>query len=196
MSSNLGSQNWLNFDPAIPSAQGSSQDGGGGYGASQAISYRDSLDAARSGAFGGGRIGDATYPDGYLSDNGNIGSRRAGRLGQPVAGTINDRSYQRGVHKGTKMDPGQYYWPADFNLGTRIAAEARARIDPETGCYLVRKPSPVGIPVETMIYPGLSKLPDGRPAPTANVASEMVDPSEAAYLARDLPGGLSVRGVR
>jgi hypothetical protein len=193
---NYGSDNWLNFNPSYPTAQGSANDGGGGYGKSMAISYRDSLDAARSGAFGSGRTGDATYPDGYLADNGAIGSRREDKLGQPVLGEINKRGYQRGVHKGTKMDPGQYYWPKEFNLDSRLAAERRAKFDPMTGLFQVKRQVPAGVPVGLMIYPGLTNLPDDGPAPTANVASETVDPAEAAYLARDLVGGLNVKGVR
>ena len=200
---NYGGQNWLNFDPAIPSAQGSSQDGGGGYGQSQAVSYRDSLDAARSSAFGAGRTGSATWPDGYLSDNGNVGSRREGRLGQAVLGKINERGYQRGVHKGTKMDPQQYYWPEEFNLSSRLAVEAHARrLD---GIFQVRKQAPAGTPVENLMWPGLTGMSDSEKDelyrkygvnPDAHGPTETVDPSEAAYLARDLPGGLNVKGVR
>jgi hypothetical protein len=202
---NYGGDNWLNMNPSYPTAQGGPNDGGGGYGQSQAVSYRDSLDAARSGAFGGGRTGDASWPDGYLSDNGNVGSRREDRLGQAVLGKINDRGYQRGVHKGSKMDPVQYYWPQEFNLSSRLAAEGRARVDIETGLFMVRKQAPAGTPVETLIYPGLTGMTAAEKAriyrqygvnPDAHGPSETVDPSEAAYLARDLPGGLSVRGVR
>lgn len=196
MPANTTSNAWLNSDPSLPSFQGGANGGGGGYGKAEAISYRDPLDAARSGAFGRGRIGDATYPDGYLSDNGNVGSRREDKLGQPVLGEINKRGYQRGVHKGSKMDPTQYYWPREFNLDSRLAAERRAQVDPLTGLFLVKRMVPVGIPPEKLIYPGLTGLFSADKGPNINPASEVVDPAEAAYLARDLVGGLKVRGVR
>jgi hypothetical protein len=75
---------------------------------------RSDLDAARM-AFG--RTPYADYPDGYL---GTIRLRRDKR-GQPmstsekvlagVAVRVTQRSYQRGVHKGSRIDPQDYYWP-------------------------------------------------------------------------------------
>ena len=63
------------------------------------------LDATRMGI---GRTPAAEYPDGYL---GQIPSRREDRVLDSVKARTNQRSYQRGVHKGERVDPGDYYWP-------------------------------------------------------------------------------------
>lgn len=98
--------------------------GGGG----TPVTGRDSIDEARMGL---GRVPSAEYPDGYL---GNIRSRRDDR-GKPYAvpDTVldslrnrqNQRAYQRGVHKGERIDPSQYYWPDE------LRPDARVRIRPQ-----------------------------------------------------------------
>jgi len=73
------------------------------------------LDKIRMGA---GQLPDAQYPDGYL---GNYRSKQEGKLQQ----RMNDRSYQRGVHKFVKMTPDEYRWPSDFNPDAGIVNQAR-----------------------------------------------------------------------
>src|SRR5437763_11635062 len=75
--------------------------GGGGH---QAIGYRSGLDARRS-AGGADRVPSAEYPDGYL---GTITARRDDRLLKNVQSRLTERSYQRGVHKGERVDPQDY----------------------------------------------------------------------------------------
>ena len=82
--------------------------GGGGRGL--VIQYRDNLDAAR--ARTGVRVPSAEYPDGYL---GTIQSRREDRLLDALKNRLNQRSYQRGVHKGERADPADYIWPPELD---------------------------------------------------------------------------------
>lgn len=93
--------------------------GGGGR---DLTGYRDILDAKRSVATP--RTPNAEYPDGYL---GNVHSRRDDRILNAVKGRLTERSYQRGVHKGEKLDMSDYFWPPDFNPQTALAAEAQGR---------------------------------------------------------------------
>ena len=82
----------------------------GGGGGRTLAGYRDILDARRSVATP--RTPNAEYPDGYL---GNVNSRREDRLLQAVQSRLTQRNYQRGVHKGEKLDTSDYFWPDDFN---------------------------------------------------------------------------------
>lgn len=106
--------NWQ-YGTAIANGQQPVQGGGGG----QVIYFRDPLDARR--AMQGQRVPTAEYPDGYL---GTINSRREDRLLNALKGKLNQRSYQRGVHKGERIDPGDYMWPPEFGPMTGIERQA------------------------------------------------------------------------
>lgn len=80
---------------------------------------RDQLDTAR---IGGARIPSAEYPDGYL---GTVPSRRGDRLLDSLKGRENQKSYQRGVHKGERIDPGDYLWPDGLKPNRGLKNEAR-----------------------------------------------------------------------
>jgi hypothetical protein len=80
--------------------------------------FRDDLDFQRSMYR---RVPSAEYPDGYL---GTMRFRRDDRLMQNVQGRINQRSYQRGVHKGERIDPGDYFWLPDFNPRSGLERQA------------------------------------------------------------------------
>jgi len=67
------------------------------------------LDATRMGI---GKTPEAEYPDGYL---GSIRSRRDDRVLDATKNRVNQRSYQRGVHKGERIDQGDYYWPRQLD---------------------------------------------------------------------------------
>lgn len=86
--------------------------GGGG--------YHNPLDAKRSGNF----TPEASYPAGYL---GTIRSRREDRVLNAVKRRVNERSYQRGVHRGEKIDPADYRWPSDFNPKTGLKLQSQGR---------------------------------------------------------------------
>ena len=90
----------------------------GGYGGPVA---RGELDAIRIGT---GRVPSAEYPDGYL---GTIRSRRDDRLLDSVKSRLNQKAYQRGVHKGERIEPSQYFWPSQFNDQMGIKRQMRAK---------------------------------------------------------------------
>lgn len=90
--------------------------GGGGGGI---LTARDALDFARLGS--PGRTPEAEYPDGFL---GSVNSRRGDKLLDAI-GSMNRRSYTRGVHRGERIDPGDYVWTADWNPERGIIAQAQ-----------------------------------------------------------------------
>jgi hypothetical protein len=102
--------------------------GGGG----TPVVPRSDLDYARIGI---GRAPQAEYPDGYL---GTIRSRRDDK-GKPysVSDTVldslksrqNQRGYQRGVHKGERIDPAQYMWPGDLKPDRRLNKNLYTAVD-------------------------------------------------------------------
>ncbi len=56
---------------------------------------------------------DTQYPDGYLG--GMDANRRQDKLMKAVQRT-QTRPYSRGIHKGERINPGDYVWPKEFNL--------------------------------------------------------------------------------
>jgi hypothetical protein len=90
----------------------------GGYGGAVA---RGDLDAIRIGT---GRVPQAEYPDGYL---GTIRSRRDDRLLDSIKSRVGQKAYQRGVHKGERIEPSAYYWSPDFNNETSIKRQMKAK---------------------------------------------------------------------
>lgn len=89
---------------------------------------RSELDYLRMGV---GREPQAEYPDGYL---GTIRSRRddRGRLNsaseEVLEGVkrLNQRSYQRGVHRGERIDPSDYYLPKELSMDRGIKRQMAA----------------------------------------------------------------------
>lgn len=71
-----------------------------------------------------GRAPQAQYPDGYL---GTIIDRRQDRVMVAVQGRLTQRSYQRGVHKGERIDTSDYYWRPELNLMSGIENEATGK---------------------------------------------------------------------
>lgn len=65
---------------------------------------------------------DAQHPDGYL------GTMSANRRQDKIVGSLsrmNARQYSRGVHKGERINAGDYLWPDEFNLYTALQYEAK-----------------------------------------------------------------------
>jgi hypothetical protein len=81
--------------------------------------FRNSKDELLSGY----RTGvEEQYPDGYL------GTMSSNRRQDKILGTLsrmNARQYSRGVHKGERINPGDYIWPDEFNLWTGIQMESQ-----------------------------------------------------------------------
>lgn len=114
----MSGQNWQYLADGQPGAPVRAN-GGAGY---QAIGFRDVLDARRS--MLGQRVPSAEYPDGYL---GTITDRRQDRLLQGVKERLTQRSYQRGVHKGEKVDQRDYFWTDEVNPEIGLQYEARGQ---------------------------------------------------------------------
>lgn len=135
---------------------------------------RGSLDAARLGV---GRVPEAEYPDGYL---GTLRSRRSDRTGLPasVSDTVLDslknrltqRSYQRGVHKGERIDPSDYYYPKGLDPQRGLRNQARGK---RTAPMMQYAPAP-------------HLVNDGKSDPPQTIPGT-IDPKRAGQLARLRP---------
>lgn len=91
--------------------------GAGGYGSAPVA--HDQLDGLRMGL---GRAPQAEYPDGYLGTG--ITRRREDRVLDSLQSRVNQRSYQRGVHKGERIDPSDYYYPKGLEPDRGLVAVA------------------------------------------------------------------------
>lgn len=65
---------------------------------------------------------DTQFPDGYLGTQ-PATSRRSDKLLDSVHRS-NSRPYSRGVHKGERVNPGDYVWPDEFNPMTALEYQA------------------------------------------------------------------------
>jgi hypothetical protein len=97
---------------------------------------RSELDSIRIGT---GRVPQAEYPDGYL---GTIRSRRDDRLLDSIKNRVNQRAYQRGVHKGERIEASAYFWPTEFNSQTSLKRQGKAKYDPEAGVFRIPRQAP------------------------------------------------------
>ena len=107
--------------------------------------FRDAKDRQLA-AFGA--TPDANFPDGYLGTMSS--NRRQDKLLDSVK-RQNHRSYSRGVHKGERINSGDYLWPEEFNLTTGLELQAQGRKFAPPGAEPIRltndgKAGPRGIP--------------------------------------------------
>lgn len=114
----MSNNNWQYLPPMGVGGSGATNQGGGGGGYQVPAGYRNALDAARAGV---PRTPGAEYPDGYL---GTITDRREDKLLDAVSNKLTDRSYQRGVHVGSKIPNADYFWPEWFNPATGLEYES------------------------------------------------------------------------
>jgi len=123
------------YNTPVPQPGSTAMGAGGGMNGSETrlAGFRDILDAKRAMV---GRTPNAEYPDGYL---GSITDRREDKLLQHVRN--NARSYTRGVHKGSRIEAQDYFWPADFNPMTGLEAQRSGK-----------KWTASGSPVERLVY--------------------------------------------
>jgi len=128
------------------------------------------LDYVRMGM---GRTPEAEYPDGYL---GTIRSRRDDR-GRPTDNVLdslkarqNQRAYQRGVHKGERIDPGQYEWPEELNPARRVLMQVEQVINDGGINLMVEREHP-----EQQLTQNQKLVNDGK----ANISSNL--PGEIYY---------------
>lgn len=133
--------------------------GGGG----TPVTGRSDMDFLRMGV---GRQPSAEYPDGYL---GTIRSRRDDRgngtdtVLDSLKNRQNQRAYQRGVHKGERIDPGQYYWPQGLEAERRIMIKPKIVDNDGVENMLVPRYSPT-----TIMAPPPSLINDGK----ANISAD------------------------
>ena len=123
----------------------SSQESGMVSGTGPTPVFRSAKDQ-RISAFGVGP--DTQYPDGYL---GTMSSNRRQDKLTNAAVRANQRAYSRGVHKGERINAGDYIWPQEFNLLTGIMLESKGKKFAPPGAEPVRltndgKAGPRGIP--------------------------------------------------
>jgi hypothetical protein len=140
--------------------------GGGG----TPVVPRSELDFMRIGV---GRAPQAEYPDGYL---GTIRTRRDDK-GKPYAmsDTVldslknrqNQRAYQRGVHRGERIDQAQYLWPENLQPDRRLKVKPKlVDNDGSLTMDMVRN-SPA-----TQLAPAPHLVNDGKSNISANVPAE------------------------
>jgi hypothetical protein len=143
---------WINQPPWLMTNRGGPNGAGGGTPPDTgAVTVgRDALDNIRMHPNQQNRNGAAEYPDGYL---GTITGRRQDRLNSGVVGRLDDRSYQRGIHKGTKMDANQYFWPEEMPSDRGISRPVH--LDPDTFLLEQRRQVPVPIQTENLMHTGL-----------------------------------------
>jgi hypothetical protein len=124
---------------------------------------RSELDSVRIGT---GRIPSAEYPDGYL---GTIRSRRDDRLLDSIKSRVGQKNYQRGVHKGERVEPSAYFWSMDFNDQMGIKRQQRAKpVNINGGVqYLVPRSGP-----QTHLAPAPHLVNDGKANTVANAPAE------------------------
>lgn len=142
-------QNWWVNDGGLNILPGNTTVGGGGgypMSAAGAVQMRSPLDAARA---AGGKLSQADYPDGYL---GTIIDRRSDKLIQHVKNQMTAQSYQRGVHKGSRVDPESYMWPDGFTPESGLMRQAYSQ---RVGNVIeTPKFAPTGNPVERLAHMG------------------------------------------
>jgi hypothetical protein len=153
--------------------------------------FRDELDAFRS---MWRRTPEGQYPDGYL---GTITARRDDKLLRTLRSRETQRSYQRGVHKGERIDPGDYIWPEQFNLESGLKREATTglRYAPPGGgmqpAVLTNYGKTSNQPYQRPFEEGRNGMaPRGVPSGFTNWPQppQQIDPARAAQLARLAPG--------
>lgn len=93
----------------------------------------------------------------------------------------NQRSYQRGVHKGERIDQGDYFWDRQLNVMSGIQRQMRTD----------KRFSPIGSPPQHLINdgkPGLEMQVPSRGIPRVDSPGHVVQNPRAAALARLAPG--------
>ncbi len=147
-------------------------------GSTNLVGYRSIIDAKRTMA--AARTPEAEWPDGYL---GTITSRRGDRLLNAIKTRLTQRSYQRGVHKGEKIDPSDYYWTEEVNPDIGLQYESYGL-----------KWTAQGNVAERLAHGGIEMASPAEIAAAASSvglegpASAEIDPVRQARLARLLPG--------
>jgi hypothetical protein len=173
---NVGNNN-LQYIP--PVGQQGSVTQYGGNGGLPLTGFRSILDARLAAATG--KTPEAQYPDGYL---GSVIDRRQDKLLQTVRN--NARSYTRGVHKGSRVAPQDYFWPDDLTPYTTL----EKRLHGSTARFAAQ-----GNPLERLAHGGkfITNAEAKKLAEELNIAADpqmkVVSPQVRAFhRAVNLPG--------
>lgn len=131
---------------------------------------RGDLDAIRIGT---GRVPSAEYPDGYL---GTIRSRRDDRLLDSIKSRVGQKQYQRGVHKGERIDANQYFWSPEFNDQMGIKRQMRAVYDADAGVYRTSRYTPAMqfAPAPHLVNDGKANMRSDSPAVISSIRAEQL----------------------
>lgn len=116
-----------------------------------------------------GATPDTNFPNGYL---GTVTDRRENRM---EATRSNTRSYARGVHKGERINMGDYFWPDEFGPMTGLKYEAAGL-----------KFAPSGQAPEVLVNDG-KVGPKGVPTVIDRPQLEIIDRERASRLKRLVP---------
>ena len=125
---------------------------------------RDTLDQSRIGV---GRIPSAEYPDGYL---GTIRSRRDDRLLDSIKNRVNQKSYQRGVHKGERIEASMYFWPDAVNMDSGLQRQMKAALVNVNGGMVFKVPRAAP---QTQLLPAPHLVNDGKANTQADAPIEV-----------------------
>lgn len=142
--------------------------------------FRDAKDM-RLAAFGA--TPDTQHPDGYLGTQGAT-TRRQDKLLDGVH-RQNHRSYSRGVHKGERINPGDYVWPDEFGPWTGLQTQAMA--EPWKHGYITPKFAPRGAEPVTLTNDG-KVGPRGIPRGLVRPDQEIIDAERRSRLKTLAPG--------
>jgi hypothetical protein len=145
-------------------------------------------------------LSQAEYPDGYL---GNLIDRRGDKLVQTIQNRLTENSYQRGVHKGSRIDGRNYFWPdGEVNPDNGLERESQARRGSFNSGYTrqVKRFTPMGNPIEVLAHMGKTsgmatpgdignKMEEAREAGTNVVGNPIViqDPIQVTNFEKMLP---------
>lgn len=177
-----GASWWVQSFPANM-AGGAAQGAQGGYmNTTDALSARNPLDAARQNA--NQHAPGASYPDGYL---GTIeGDRRDGRNAL-LQQRLTPGSYNRGVHKGSKIDQSDYFWTKYMNPDQGLIRQMKAEpVDVEGAIvFMSDRAAPTGNEQQKLVNDG--KNADMLRPGNRNVSLTESDPATATHLRQFLP---------
>jgi hypothetical protein len=149
------SQNWQ----ALGAGSLSGYNNQSGYGGP---AVRSDLDFLRLGV---GRVPSAEYPDGYL---GTLTTRRRDdRLLDSIKNNVNKKAYQRGVHRGERIEPSAYYWPPDLQPTRGLSRQMKSKMVNQSGVavFLSERNAPAAelTPAPHLVNDGKSNLRSDSP---------------------------------
>ena len=105
--------------------------------------------------------------DGYL---GTIRSRRDDRLLDSIKNRVNQKSYQRGVHKGERIEASMYFWPDAVNMDSGLQRQMKASLVNVNGGMVFKVPRAAP---QTQLLPAPHLVNDGKANTQADAPIEV-----------------------